>query len=105
MEAHVGDVYLMHAGGSLDVIRKPMSQETYRGREAVNDGFSWITGHHTFPPLTVTGMGSHYGRDARGIFRGWPTCACGLGTDKFRKILRDLLQALHLTTVLFFHTQ
>lgn len=96
IEASLGDVHRMHAGKSLDVGREPGSQETYRGREVLNDGFSWIRGSPSFSLLTVTARGGRSGRGTCCICRGRTPVSCGLGADTFRKIPQGMLQALHL---------
>lgn len=85
IQACLGDAHLMHSGKSLGVRRKPRSQEAHRGREALNDGFSWVTGSRTFALLPVMGRMTVLEEISAVSLEASTHMPCGLGTDAFRK--------------------
>lgn len=80
-------VCLMHTWKSLDVRRKPAIQETHRGRKALSDGFSWITGSQAFSLLPVAERdGQRWKRlPAAASVEISARMPCGLGTGKLKK--------------------
>lgn len=66
-------------------------EEAHKGREALNDGCSWVSRSHTFALLSLMGRMTIVEEISALSLEASTHLPCALGTDTFSKILQGFL--------------